>query len=275
MVYKKDIEEVILEKEHLIKKEDENELNFGNVVVRAGKYKGRIGYYDDEGVKSGIVYFGDPVLCPIEHKIPLKYLSNNIGTKELLNRRKNINSILAEVKYNDVKLDSDYKESLFWELMHIDAMLDEIYWRVKDMEITKKTKVFISYSTKDFSDAKCIATDLKSQGYDVFFAEDSIKLGDNIFEKMDEGIKNATVLILIVSNNFMNSVYCKSEWTSFFAKISSQKECTIIPVLVEDVEVDGLLKPYKHCKFRCINDYENFMFQLFDKLNSIEKSLNS
>ena len=53
-------------------------VNYGPVYVDSGRYKGRIGYFDDEDVNSksepiGYVSFGDPLLCPFR-EIRLQYL---------------------------------------------------------------------------------------------------------------------------------------------------------------------------------------------------------
>ena len=41
--------------------------NYGPVRVRAGRYKGRVGYYDDDGydAKVALVYFGSPLAARI------------------------------------------------------------------------------------------------------------------------------------------------------------------------------------------------------------------
>jgi hypothetical protein len=35
------------------------DLDYGPVLITRGKYKGRIGYYDDDDLSKGVVYFGD------------------------------------------------------------------------------------------------------------------------------------------------------------------------------------------------------------------------
>lgn len=40
-----------------------NELEYGNVIAISGKYKGRVGYYDnDEDNNKAVVYFDTPFL---------------------------------------------------------------------------------------------------------------------------------------------------------------------------------------------------------------------
>jgi hypothetical protein len=52
------------------------ELNYGAVLVTKGKYKGKIGYYDDDQSDTkGIVYFGEPFVSDYV-LIKLEYLEN-------------------------------------------------------------------------------------------------------------------------------------------------------------------------------------------------------
>ena len=60
---------------------------YGPVKVTKGKYKGRIGMYDDDFGGYGYVLWGDGVdAINTECRIPLSYLTNNITTYDLVKR---------------------------------------------------------------------------------------------------------------------------------------------------------------------------------------------
>lgn len=65
------------------------DLNYGAVLVTKGKYKGKIGYYDDDySDTKGIVYFGEPFFSDYV-LIKLGYLENVTYIPHEIYKKKN------------------------------------------------------------------------------------------------------------------------------------------------------------------------------------------
>lgn len=79
--------------------EDSDELEYGPVIVTRGKYKGRIGCYDDEEGQKAYVYWGDMVET-LDSCVTIRksYLSNNITTYDLVQRSKTLINQIAYLR---------------------------------------------------------------------------------------------------------------------------------------------------------------------------------
>jgi len=60
---------------------------------------------------------------------------------------------------------------------------------------------------------------------------------------MDEALKEANMLIIILSPDYLKSDNCTAEWTSMFSMDPAGAQRKIIPVKVEETDLKGLLKP--------------------------------
>jgi hypothetical protein len=66
-------------------------------------------------------------------------------------------------------------------------------------------KVFISYTQEDKKYAVLIADRLREAGHEVWYDAWSLRAGDNLIEKINEGLKETDALIVIVSKNALRS----------------------------------------------------------------------
>lgn len=95
--------------------------------------------------------------------------------------------------------------------------------------------VYISYSHHDKKYADLIANSLREHGHKVWIDTWRLKAGDNLIEKINEGLKETEALIVIVSNNSLGSEWVRYEFSAIaLGDISSEKR-RIIPVLVDKV----------------------------------------
>lgn len=73
-------------------------------------------------------------------------------------------------------------------------------------------KTFISYSSKDEEFVSRLAMDLRTrEGIDVWFDQWEINPGDTIPEKLEEGLSEAEVLVLVLSPDSVNSRWVEYE----------------------------------------------------------------
>lgn len=110
--------------------------------------------------------------------------------------------------------------------------------------MNKPMRLFISYSQRDDGIANKISDALKSVGHEVWKWNETLKPGDNIAKKTQEGIENADVFLLIVSENSLNSKSVMQEFSMLALSEISKRELRIIPVLIDNSSVPSYLLTY-------------------------------
>ena len=131
------------------------------------------------------------------------------------------------------------------------------------MEKTDKF-VFLSYSSKDKEFAEKLAQDLKKYHLPMFFDQWEIKVGDSIVEKINSALGKMTDLMIVLSNNSINSNWVKKELSSGLMKKLKDNSVDILPVLKEKCEIPPIIIDYKYANFT--EDYETGFLDLIDAL---------
>ena len=102
-----------------------------------------------------------------------------------------------------------------------------------------KRDFFISFNSADKERAEWVATTLQENGYTVYFQVWDILTGDNFVSKMNEFLAHSKAFIPIVSQNYINSVFCKAEFDAALKKYWTEGY-RLIPVRVADVMLPEL-----------------------------------
>ncbi len=100
-------------------------------------------------------------------------------------------------------------------------------------------RFFVTHSWKDLAFARHLADDLRSCGLDGFFDMYSIKPGQNISERIADGLEKCDVYVPILSHAALNSPWCKEEINAALTLSNTpgrNGRPTIIPVLVENCQ---------------------------------------
>lgn len=102
--------------------------------------------------------------------------------------------------------------------------------RKEDVMDTKKWDVFISHASEDKETiAKELATLLTDLGVKVWYDEFSLKVGDSLSQKIDEGLIWSNFGIIIISKSFLNKKWTDYEYRSLLGKEDNIKK-RILPV---------------------------------------------
>lgn len=120
-------------------------------------------------------------------------------------------------------------------------------------------KVFISHSSVDKKFVQRLAMDLRTRkGIDAWFDQWEINPGDKIPERLEEGLSEAEVLILILSPDSVNSQWAEYERQAWLVmQIEEEKRAKeesrpparrLIPVLYRDCQKPAFLQPIHHVK---------------------------
>jgi hypothetical protein len=93
-------------------------------------------------------------------------------------------------------------------------------------------KVFISYTQQDRQIAIRLSKALRNAGFQAVIDQNTILIGDNIEEKIREGIKDSQFFVIILSTASVDSSWIEKE-----LNLARSMSKLIIPVLVEKVTV--------------------------------------
>jgi hypothetical protein len=95
--------------------------------------------------------------------------------------------------------------------------------------------VFISHAVADADVVKAIEAVLKAHDYAPWVADAELLLGDDIGQKISEGIAAADVFLVVLSINSVGSRWVQREIESAVLR-EVEKRVVVMPVLIGDVE---------------------------------------
>jgi hypothetical protein len=100
---------------------------------------------------------------------------------------------------------------------------------------------FISYNGADEEWAEWIAWQLEHAGFSSILQAWDFRPGNNFVVEMDRASRIAERTIVVLSPNFFGSSFTPPEWANAFAKDPTGGKRSMVPVRVEDCDVEGLL----------------------------------
>lgn len=133
----------------------------------------------------------------------------------------------AEEWYDDIEelfeeSKNDYKESL----------------RIIDLDDFKDFDIFINHDFKDKDFVEQLAKKLDSNKIKVWYDDFTLKVGDCIMDKIQEGLKKSRYGVVVLSPNFINNIsWAKEEFESLKAKEKIERRLLILPIWRKDVSV--------------------------------------
>lgn len=131
--------------------------------------------------------------------------------------------------------------------------------------MNNKNRVFISYNYQDKLYADKISSTLINNNIDIF-SDYSIKVGENIFEKLQYMYEASETMLILLSKNFFNSKMALDESEQLF-NLSLKRKITIIVINLDNCKVPNYLQ-----NFLQINVHKNFdkgVEQIIEKLRRL------
>ncbi|WP_342685884.1 toll/interleukin-1 receptor domain-containing protein [Methanoculleus sp. UBA291] len=105
---------------------------------------------------------------------------------------------------------------------------------------------FISYNIVDKLWAEWVAGVLEENSYSVIIQEWDFRPGNDFVVCMDNALKENSVLISILSPDYLTSACCQAEWASKFCEDPTGTQRKIIPIKVRETAIGGLLRSRIH-----------------------------
>ena len=95
-----------------------------------------------------------------------------------------------------------------------------------------KKGFFISHASEDKNTfVKDFAKKLKDAGIEIWYDEFSLKWGDSLQEKINQGLANCKYGIVVLSENFFKKNWTKQELDALFARQTSEGKSVILPIV--------------------------------------------
>jgi hypothetical protein len=98
---------------------------------------------------------------------------------------------------------------------------------------------FISYSTKDEEFARCLHADLQSKGLRCWLFLEDAKWGETVWGEIDRGIKLYDKLVLVCSENSLQSPAVLREIERALQREDREKKNVLFPIRVDDYIFEG------------------------------------
>ena len=131
---------------------------------------------------------------------------------------------------------------------------------------------FISYSSKDTSFATELHTQLQAQGVRCWKDSEDLKIGDRFQEEIENAIRVHDKLLVILSENSVNSTWVEREVQAAFEKERKQRSIVLFPLRLDDAVMDAKqaraadVRRTRHIgDFRKWKDHDSFQAS-FDRL---------
>lgn len=106
------------------------------------------------------------------------------------------------------------------------------------------SSVFISYSRKDESFARQVATALSDRGFDVWIDVEDIPAGMKWSSAIQQGLDTANAMIVVLSPDSMGSTNVEDEWQYFL-----DQRKLVLPVLLRETRIHFQLSRIQYIDF--------------------------
>jgi hypothetical protein len=135
-------------------------------------------------------------------------------------------------------------------------------------------KVFISHSTKDREFVRKLVADLICfGGVKIWYSEWELRVGDSLRQKIEDGISQSNLLVIVLSPNSVKSSWVNQELSAAFVRELARQEVFILPVLIGDCEIPVFLQDKVYADFR--QDYVGGLKDLLRGVNPLAAGIES
>ncbi len=127
--------------------------------------------------------------------------------------------------------------------------------------------VFISYSHQDKDFVNQFAAHLMQHRTWIWVDRWELSVGDSIVQKVQEAIKDASALIVVLSKASVNSEWCKKELSAGLVRELDEKRVIVLPALIEDCEIPIFLRDKMYANFR--SNYDDGLTQTLEAIAKV------
>ena len=135
-------------------------------------------------------------------------------------------------------------------------------------------KVFISYCSKDREFVDRLHCDLSKHGIETWIDTIEIKIGEEIPHRISQGITESDFVLVVFSENFLKSEWCKKEISSAITKEIEARNRVVLPVKIDQCQIPQVPRGKKYADFMdWQNDPSKYQKSLSDLLVAITPNI--
>lgn len=108
------------------------------------------------------------------------------------------------------------------------------------------SNVFISHRSSDSKLAERLAHDVRGAGHDVWIDLWNLTVGDQLVERISQGLTGANYLVLCYSADGVESPWISAEWASTLARQLNGERVKILPVRLSGTQAPAILAGTKY-----------------------------
>ena len=112
----------------------------------------------------------------------------------------------------------------------------------------KEKEIFISHSSKDKDEVEKLLPFINAMGLPIWFDKYNIDIGQSIVEKVQEGVEISYAVLFWITDNFLESRWCKVEMNEFIRRMI-EEIVVVISILDKSVSADKLPTFLKDIKY--------------------------
>lgn len=110
--------------------------------------------------------------------------------------------------------------------------------------------VFISYTHADKHFVDLLAVNLVDARVSVWLDRWELNVGDSLIEKIQDGLQDASALLVVLSKASLESQWCKKELSVGLLRELEERKVVVLPILLEDCSIPLLLRDKVYADFR-------------------------
>lgn len=131
---------------------------------------------------------------------------------------------------------------------------------------TLKPRVFISYSSKDRKIVNQLIDLLDKFQIDAWIDHKDIHYGDSIPEKISYGLQTSSAILCVITNNSINSNWCKLEYATALMDEINKGETRLYPIVIGSPKIPQILTAKKYFSMSISNNMLQYDIEEFEKL---------
>lgn len=137
-------------------------------------------------------------------------------------------------------------------------------------ETPSKSRLFISYSSKDSETVNKLAESIQKYGFEIWLDQKDIVIGQPILDRIRDGVtKESDYVLIILSKSSTVSEWCKLELRMAYEKELTTKRVVVLPIRIDEADVPDEVKTKKY--FQLEIDNKDSVNALISQIRSLEK----
>jgi formylglycine-generating enzyme required for sulfatase activity len=126
-------------------------------------------------------------------------------------------------------------------------LLGDLAHRLHDVGM--KIRCFLSYNQADKEAARTLGQNLLLRGVDVWFDEWTLRVGESLSGRIQDGILSSDYFIILLSDNSVASAWVQQELAAAIAVRIANKPNFILPVVLDSCEIPLFLRDTLQLRF--------------------------